>query len=44
MGKACNMHEKRNAYSFLVGKREGKRLLKDLDIAGRVILKWILER
>jgi hypothetical protein len=27
---------------FLVGKSEGKRHLKDLDVDGSIILKWSL--
>jgi hypothetical protein len=39
------MHgEKRNAYRILVGKEEGKRPLHNLDVHGRIILRWILER
>jgi hypothetical protein len=45
MGKACSTNgEKRNAYSVLVGKPEEKRPLEDLDVGGRIILEWILER
>jgi hypothetical protein len=36
------MGEKRNAYSVLVGKPDGKRLLTSIDLHGRIILKWIL--
>jgi hypothetical protein len=38
---AC-MREKRNAYRILEGKPEGKSPLEDLDIGGRIILRWIL--
>jgi hypothetical protein len=38
------MGEKRNAYRVLVGKPEGKRPLGRLDVGGRIILRWILER
>jgi hypothetical protein len=38
------MVEKRNAYRILVGKPEGKRPLEQLDVSGRIILKWILAR
>jgi hypothetical protein len=42
MGRACSKHgEKRNAYRVLMGKLEEKRTLEDLDVGGRVILKWI---
>jgi hypothetical protein len=33
-----------SAYSVLVGKPEGERLLGDLGIDGRILLKWILEK
>jgi hypothetical protein len=36
------MREKRNAYTILVGKPE-ERHQEDIDVAGRIILKWILE-
>jgi hypothetical protein len=38
------MGEKRNVYRILVGKPEGKRQLGRLDVGGRIILEWILER
>jgi hypothetical protein len=38
------MGEKRNAYTLLVGKPEGKRPLEDQDVSGWIILGWILER
>jgi hypothetical protein len=45
MGIACSTHVKtRNEYRILMGKPQGKRLLGDLDVGGRIILKWILER
>jgi hypothetical protein len=34
----------RSAYRILVGKPEGKRSLGRLDVGGRIILRWILER
>jgi hypothetical protein len=37
------MEEKRNAYSVLVGKPEGKKLL-ETPRGGRIILKLILEK
>jgi len=36
--------EMRNLYKILVGKPEGKRALRDLDIDGRIILEWISEK
>jgi hypothetical protein len=36
--------EKWNTYKILVGKSEVKRLLDDLDVGGRIISRWILER
>jgi hypothetical protein len=35
---------KRNIYRILVGQPEGKNHLQELDIGGKTILKWILER
>jgi hypothetical protein len=39
-GHLARMGEKRNAYRILVGKPEGK---EDLNVSGRIILRWILE-
>jgi hypothetical protein len=36
------MGEVRYAYKILVGKREGKSHPVDLDVDGRIILRWIL--
>jgi hypothetical protein len=45
MGRACSTHgEKRNGYKIFKGKPEGKRLLGYLDVGGKLVLKWILER
>jgi hypothetical protein len=38
------MGAKRNAHRILVGKLERKSPQEDLDVGGRIILKWILER
>jgi hypothetical protein len=35
---------KRNAYRILVGKPEGKDHQEDLDVDGRITLKWILRK
>jgi hypothetical protein len=44
-GHVACMGAKWNAYRNFVGKPEGKRLLeRPLDIAGRIIVKRILER
>jgi hypothetical protein len=40
---AC-MGENRNTYRVLVGKPEGKRLLEDQVVDGRIIVKWILAK
>jgi hypothetical protein len=40
VGRVCSTHgEKMNAYSILVEKSEGRRLLEDLDVGGRIVLK-----
>jgi hypothetical protein len=36
---ALRMSVKRNVYKYFVGKTEGKRLLEDLNIHGKLILK-----
>jgi hypothetical protein len=36
------MGEMRNTYSIFDGQREGKKQLGNLDVDGRIILKWIL--
>jgi hypothetical protein len=38
------MGDMRNAYIILVGKPKGKRLLFNLGLDGRIILKWISKR
>jgi hypothetical protein len=43
-GHVARMGEKRNAYRILVGKPEGKKPLKYLDVGGGIILKLILDR
>jgi hypothetical protein len=41
MGSTCSTHGvKSNAQRVSVGKPEGKRPSQDLDISGKVILKW----
>jgi hypothetical protein len=40
MGRACSTHgDKINAYRISVVKPEGKRLLGNLDVGGRIILR-----
>jgi len=42
MGWACGAYgEGRGVQRVLVGKPEGKRPLGDLDVDGRIILRWI---
>jgi hypothetical protein len=36
--------EMRSVYKTFVGKPEGKNHLEDLDIDGRIIFKWIIEK
>jgi hypothetical protein len=43
-GHVARMGEKRNAYRILVGKPEGKSPLRNQDVGGWTILKWILDR
>jgi hypothetical protein len=38
------MGEGRGAYRILVGRPEGRRPLKDPDVDGRIILKWIFKK
>jgi hypothetical protein len=35
------MGERKGAHKFLVGEFEGRNHLKDADLDGRIILKWI---
>jgi hypothetical protein len=42
-GHAARM-EKRNAYRLLAGKPEGRDHYENLDVGGRIILKWTSER
>jgi hypothetical protein len=45
MGRECSTHgEKRKAYRILVESQKQKDHWEDLDIGGRIILRWILER
>jgi hypothetical protein len=45
MGGACSANgEKKDAYWILVGNRKERDHWKDLDVGGRIILRWILEK
>jgi hypothetical protein len=45
MGGARNKHGAiKNAYKILVGKLKAKNHSEDLDVYGRIILKWILKK
>jgi hypothetical protein len=41
-GHVVCMGKIRNAYKILVWKLKGRRNFKDLDVGGRIILKWFL--
>ena len=38
------MEEKKGAHRILVGTTESKSSLKELDVDGKIILKWIFEK
>ena len=40
----ARMGDGRGVHRVLVGKPEGKRLLGDLDVDGRIILRWIFRK
>jgi hypothetical protein len=43
MERVCGMHgEHRIAHRILVGKPEVKRPPEDLDVGGKIILKWVV--
>jgi hypothetical protein len=44
MGYAACMGDRRVAYRVLVGKPDRKRLLEDLGMDRRIILKWIFKK
>jgi hypothetical protein len=38
------MEAKRNAYRILVGKQKERNQYQDLDVDGKIKIKWVLER
>jgi hypothetical protein len=44
MSRACSIHGKKREYSILVGKPEGMKHWEDLDVNGKMIMEWILEK
>jgi len=38
------MRQRRVAYRVLVRKREGRDHLEDVDVDGRIILRWIIKQ
>jgi len=43
-GHVARMGEMRNAYSILVGKAEGERLLGRLGVGRKIVSEWILRK
>jgi hypothetical protein len=45
ISRACSMYgERRGMYRLLVGKHEGKRLMRRPGIDGRITLRWIFQK
>jgi hypothetical protein len=44
MGQVAHTGERSGNAGFLVGKPEGKNHIVDLDLDGRITLKWILKK
>ena len=42
--RVARMKEVSGVHKVLLGKPEGKRLLGDQDLNGRIILRWILRK
>jgi hypothetical protein len=43
-GHVAHMGEKRNACRVLAGEFQGKSCYENLDVDGRIVLKWMLEK